>query len=165
MAVLDGSMPRAFLCDAMLARLARYLRAAGFDADLADSGAADAEILRQAAEEGRILLTCDKKIVEHKASRGRMLLLPHGSLEAQAASLNREFGLNWLERAFTRCLLDNAVLAEASAGQLEQVPPSARRAHEPFLACPACGRVYWPGSHYRRMRRKLAEFQGAGAMP
>jgi uncharacterized protein with PIN domain len=147
----------------MLARLARYLRAAGIDTAMAGNGAADAEILRQAADEGRILLTCDRKIMEHKAALGRTLLLPHGSLEAQAAALNREFGLDWLERAFTRCLLDNAQLAEASAEQLEQVPPSARRAYEPFLACPACGRVYWPGSHYRRMRRKLGELQGASA--
>lgn len=153
----------AFLCDAMLARLARYLRAGGIDAALADSRAADAEILRQAASEGRILLTCDRKIMEHKAAQGRTLLLPHGSLEAQAAALNREFGFDWLERAFTRCLIDNAVLVEADAGQLAQVPESALREHERLLACPACGRVYWPGSHYRRMLKKLAELQGAGA--
>lgn len=146
----------------MLARLARYLRAAGIDTALADSSATDAEILRQAADEGRILLTCDRKIMEHKAALGRTLLLPHGSLEAQAAALNREYGLNWLERAFTRCLLDNAQLAEADAEQLEQVPPSARREHERLLACPTCGRVYWRGSHYRRMLKKLAELQGAG---
>ncbi len=153
----------AFLCDAMLARLARYLRAAGFDAAQAGSRATDADILRQAADEGRILLTCDRKILEHKAARGRTLLLPHGSLEAQAAVLNREFGLDWLARAFTRCLLDNAVLDEAGAGQMSQVPESARREHERLLACPACGRVYWPGSHYRRMLKKLAELLGAGA--
>lgn len=146
----------------MLARLARYLRAAGCDTAVADSSAVDAEILRQAADEGRILLTCDRKIMEHKAAPGRTRLLPHGSLEAQAAMLNREFGMNWLERAFTRCLLDNAVLVEADARQVAKVPESARRAHEPFLACPACGRVYWQGSHYRRMLLKLAELQGGG---
>lgn len=149
----------------MLARLARYLRAAGIDAALAGNGAADAEILRSAAAEGRILLTCDRKIMEHKAALGRTLLLPHGSLEAQAAALNREYGFDWLERAFTRCLLDNAQLVEADAGQKAQVPESARREHERLLACPICGRVYWPGSHYRRMLKKLAELQGAGAMP
>ena len=152
----------AFLCDVMLAGLARYLRAAGIDTALADSDATDAEILRQAAEQGRILLTSDRKILEHKAARDRTLLLPHGALETQAARLSREFGLDWLERAFTRCLIDNAVLVEADAGQLARVPESARHANERFLACPLCQRVYWQGSHYRRMLRKLAEFQGSG---
>ncbi len=48
------ALPR-FLCDEMLGRLCRYLRAAGYDALLANGGRGDAELLRQCLEEGRYL--------------------------------------------------------------------------------------------------------------
>ena len=42
----QSPLPR-FLCDEMLGRLCRYLRAAGYDALFARNGAGDAELLRQ----------------------------------------------------------------------------------------------------------------------
>jgi uncharacterized protein with PIN domain len=154
------SAPR-FLCDVMLARLARYLRAAGLDTALATSSATDAEILREAIGEGRWLLTADRKITEHKAAKGRVIQLPFGSLDLQAAVLSGQFDIDWLGHAFTRCLVDNTPLQPATAEFALQVPEDARQPVEELLACPNCGRVYWRGSHYKRMRRKLAEWQEA----
>ena len=51
-----------FLCDEMLVRLARLLRAAGYDTYLASGGEPDANLLRIAREEGRMLLTRDKRL-------------------------------------------------------------------------------------------------------
>lgn len=155
---LAEDLPR-FLCDAMLARFGRYLRAAGFDTALADNHASDADILRQAIAEDRCLLTSDYKIMEHKAAAGRVVLLPFGSLDAQAQALKARFGLDWLSRAFTRCLEDNAVLVHATPEQILMIPADARRPDQPRLACPACGRVYWQGSHYKRMRARLTAWQ------
>jgi len=58
-----------FLCDEMLGRLCRYLRAAGYDALLANGGRSDADLLRQCGEEGRYFLTQDRLVQEHKAAR------------------------------------------------------------------------------------------------
>ena len=149
----------AFLCDAMLARFARYLRAAGLDTTLADAAASDAQILREATEQGRWLLTTDRRISEHKAAEGRAIQLPFGSLDAQAAALSDRFGIDWLARAFTRCLVDNTRLAPATPEHARQVPEDARRPAEELQVCLACGRVYWRGSHYRRMLRRLEEWQ------
>ncbi|MEW5942744.1 MAG: Mut7-C RNAse domain-containing protein [Pseudomonadota bacterium] len=157
-------LPR-FLCDAMLARFGRYLRAAGFDTALADNHASDAEILRQAAAEDRWLLTADYRIMEHKAAAGRAVLLPFGSLDAQAQVLKSRFELDWLKHAFTRCLEDNAALVAATPEQILMIPADARRPNEPRLACPACGRVYWQGSHYKRMRSRLVSWQATGIPP
>ena len=55
-----------FLCDEMLVRLARLLRAAGYDTSLATDGEADAALLRLARDEGRILLTRDKRLAAEK---------------------------------------------------------------------------------------------------
>lgn len=150
-----------FLCDVMLARLARYLRAAGLDTTLADAAASDAHILREALEQDRWLLTADRRIMEHKAAKDRTIQLPFGSLDAQAACLSERFGIDWLAHAFTRCLIDNAPLVPANPEQARQVPEDARRPAEELLACPACGRVYWRGSHYQRMLHKLETWQDA----
>lgn len=148
-----------FLCDVMLARLARYLRAAGLDTALAVESATDAEILREAIDEGRWLLTADRKITEHKAARGHVLQLPFGSLDLQAAVLSGQFDIDWLSHAFTRCLMDNTRLQPATQEHAQQVPEDARQPVEKLLVCPACERVYWRGSHYKRMKKKLESWQ------
>lgn len=152
-------METKFLCDAMLARLARYLRAAGYDTALADNAAADREVLRQAVDEGRWLLTADRKIIEHKAARGRVVMLPHGSLDAQTKVLGKHFIMDWTGRAFTRCLLDNEPLVPVSEQAMQRVPLDVRQSGEPVMQCPSCQRIYWRGSHYRRMMGHLRRWQ------
>lgn len=148
-----------FLCDAMLARLARYLRAAGYDTALADDAVADRVVVRQAVEEGRWLITADRKIAEHKAARGRVVMLQHGSLDAQAEVLGKHFALDWTGRAFSRCLLDNTVLTPVSDEALLSLPLDVRQSGEAVMQCPSCQRVYWRGSHYRRMMGRLRQWQ------
>ncbi len=151
-------MPR-FLCDEMLGRLCRYLRAAGYDTLLAQNGVNDAELLRQSHAEGRYFLTQDQLVREHKTARNVALILPHGDLDHLAALLAAHFKLDWLGHAFTRCLLDNTLLAKADAAALERAPPDALREDEPLYHCPSCGRIYWRGSHYRRMHVRLTQWQ------
>lgn len=148
-----------FLCDVMLARLARYLRAAGYDTALAGNASADREVLRQAVDEGRWLLTADRKIIEHKAARGRVAMLPHGSLDAQAKVLGEHFAMDWTGRAFSRCLLDNVPLQPVGEQSLPRVPLDVRQSGEAVMQCPSCQRVYWQGSHYRRMMGHLRRWQ------
>jgi uncharacterized protein with PIN domain len=140
-----------FLCDEMLGRLARYLRAAGYDTSLASSGEPDAVLLARAHAEHRRFLTRDTLIAEHKAARGVAVLLPPGDLDTLAAALSADLGVDWLRRPFTRCLVDNAVLA--SAHPAADLPPDVH--HGDARRCPTCGRVYWAGSHHRRMLARL----------
>ncbi len=148
-----------FLCDEMLARLCRYLRAAGYDSTLARDGVRDRDLLRQCQEEARRFLTLDRRIHEHKAAVGVVMLLRNSTLEEQAQTLANTFGLDWLARAFTRCLVDNALLAPASSIQRASLPRLPAGSDQPVAACPHCGRVYWRGSHYHRMREKLETWQ------
>jgi len=154
-----GSPPR-FYCDEMLGHLARFLRSAGYDTRLACDGAADRKILREAAEEGRWLLTLDRCIMEHKLSRGVAILLQQGTLDSHVEFLGNHFELDFLEQSFTRCLIDNALLVQASAAHYARVPESSQKlAQEAAKHCPECGRVYWRGSHFQRMRRRLVGWQ------
>jgi len=160
----EASLPAPrFLCDEMLGRLCRYLRAAGYDTLLASGGAADAELLRQCRHDGRHLLTQDTLVREHKAAHGISLILPHASLDRLASLVDAHYHLDWLSHAFTRCLVDNTPLLVAEATARARVPADALRPGETLCHCPTCGRVYWRGSHYKRMRAKLEAWQLAKA--
>ena len=153
------STPPRFLCDEMLGSLCRYLRAAGYDTAFADSGASDADLLQQCHREKRFFLTQDTLIREHKAANGIALVLPHAPLDQLAARVGVHYRLDWTSHSFTRCLVDNTLLVPADAAATTKAPLDARKPAEPLLHCPACGRVYWKGSHYKRMKAKLETWQ------
>jgi len=145
-----------FLCDEMLGRLARYLRAAGYDATLATGGVSDRALLAEARRERRTFLTCDRRIAEHKVAAGVAAILPRGDLDALAHQVAARFDIDWLHRPFSRCLLDNTPLVAADAAHIVRLPADV--ATRPALHCPTCGRVYWAGSHHRRMRARLRQW-------
>lgn len=151
-----------FLCDEMLAPLARLLRAAGYDTYLASDGEPDAGLLKIAREEGRILLTRDKRLA---AAAAESVLIEGRGVDAEAESLSRGVVLDWGFAPFTRCVVDNARLREASLDEIDRMPESAQAKAGPFRACPACGRLYWPGSHVRRIGERLNGLTNGAPMP
>ena len=142
-----------FLCDEMLLRLARLLRAAGYDTYLAEGGRPDAELLRIAREENRVLVTRDKRLAAQAHPRG-VLVRGHGAY-AEAESLTAVLPIDWRLAPFSRCIVDNALLRDAFPADLARAPAAALSRPGPFRACPACGRVYWQGSHVRRLGERL----------
>jgi uncharacterized protein with PIN domain len=59
-------------------------------------------------------------------------------------------------RFLGRCLRCNTPLEPIEAERARaRVPPWVARTHEEFHACPACGRIYWRGTHVQRMARRL----------
>ena len=143
-----------FLCDEMLVRLARLLRAAGYDTYLASGGEKDSALLHIAREEGRILLTRDRRLAE--AALPESVLIEGRGVEAEAESLTRNVVLDWDFAPFSRCVMDNARLRPATLDEIDRMPAQAQALPGPFRACPACGRLYWPGSHVRRMSARLS---------
>jgi uncharacterized protein with PIN domain len=148
-----------FLCDEMLLRLARLLRAAGYDTYLAHDGQPDAELLRIAREENRVLVTRDKRLAA--AAHPRAVLAQGRGALAEAQSLAEALPIDWTLAPFSRCIVDNTPLREAGARDVARMPQQARDLPGPFRACPACGRVYWPGSHVKRLGERLAQLAGS----
>jgi hypothetical protein len=151
-----------FLCDEMLVRLARLLRAAGYDTYLAANSESDAELIKTARREGRILLTRDKRLA---ASFEESVLIRGFGVDAEAHHLSREVVLDWEFAPFTRCVMDNAHLREAAPEEIAAMPGAAQAKEGPFRVCPACGRRYWPGSHVRRMEARLHHLARDAAIP
>lgn len=151
-----GVHPIQFLADAMLGRLARWLRAIDADTLQLPVHTPDSVIVARAEAEDRIVLTRDRHLLR--------VLRPSRSLEVksdvpleQLAEVIRQFDLRRPPELLTRCLLDNTpleVLPEPEAGEL--LPPKSRGLAGFVRRCPTCGRVYWRGSHVRRMEVALA---------
>lgn len=146
-------------CDEMLRGIGRWLRAAGYDTLIARSGTSDADLINLARAERRTLLTCDRRLVELSGEDDLVVVLATERPGEAAKELGARLGIDWLKAPFTRCLLDNAPLRAASELERARVPDTARVAADPIMACPECGRVYWPGSHVRRMRARLERLQ------
>ena len=152
------SMPR-FLCDEMLQRLGRWLRAAGYDTAIASPGDDDRALIDQARAEGRWLVTRDRHLARFRNGDGRIVLLEANDTPALAAELSARFRIDWLNAPFSRCLDCNTPLHPATAEQWQQVPESALARSTVTRYCPTCDKVFWEGSHVRRMRHTLENFQ------
>lgn len=151
------SEPR-FLCDEMLQRLGRWLRAAGYDTAIAQAGEDDRELVSRANSDERLLLTRDRHLARFRNGHGRVVLLESNSLSDEVAELSARFAINWQLRPFSRCLECNTPLLPASAAQRQQLPEGALRLSPAAWYCPHCAKLYWEGSHVRRMRHTLENF-------
>jgi uncharacterized protein len=143
-----------FVADGHLAKLARHLRMAGFDT-LWDNGWDDDRIVAAALAERRTILTRDKGMLR-RAEVERGYFVRAVASEAQLAEVLRALQLEDRVQPFIRCRECNALLEEANAAEVaERVPERIRQMYDAFRRCPGCGRVYWQGSHYDRMRALL----------
>jgi hypothetical protein len=144
-----------FAADAMLGRLARWLRLLGFDCVYA-AEIADEELARLGVSEGRLILTRDRSFPEDWWIPG-VYLVREEDVRRQLAEVIQHFGLASSIRVLTRCSECNLPLRPVARDQVSgRVPPRTLELYDAFAECPACGRVYWEGSHAARIR-SLAE--------
>ena len=140
-----------FVADAHLGALAHMLRMMGFDT-LYDNGFHDDEIARIAAAQGRVVLTRDRDLLKRRD-------ITHGcyvrSLEPQQQlrEVFERLDLARSVRPFTLCMSCNTPLHAVDKAQVEHLlPPRVRELYQRFSRCTACGRIFWEGSHWQRMR-------------
>ena len=148
-----------FVLDGHLGRLAAYLRMMGFDVRWRNP-CGDEELARIAADEHRILLTRDRGLLKRRA-------VTHGHWmrevepKRQATEVLRRFDLSRSVEPFRRCLRCNELLQPIRKELVaERLPPRVREGQDEFVRCPSCERVYWRGSHHRRMERLIEEVVG-----
>lgn len=147
------------MADRMLEGTARRLRLAGYDCALPPEVFSTPQaILEHARAEGRLLLTTSPKL-EALAQPGEVLRLDEAPLGTLIRQVMERVPIDFSTLAFTRCSLDNTPLADADDAAQATLPPRVREAGlRPVRRCPACGRLYWPGAHWERMRRQFLEW-------
>lgn len=139
-----------FILDVHLGKLARLLRMLGFDT-LYRNDYEDAEIIRQALAEHRIILTRDQGLLKVKQ-------VTHGywiratAPEAQAREVLRRLDLFSEIRPFARCMECNGTIEEVDKTDIiHRLPPKTVSYFDEFFKCATCGKVYWKGSHHDKM--------------
>ena len=151
---MDG--PR-FVADVMLGRLARWLRALGYDT-LYFRDAPDRRLLAVALGEGRRLLTRDAALARRAREAG--LLVRAEALDAQLAEVAAACSLGG-RQALSRCLECNGLLVTSPPDVVrDRVPPYTFATQREFWTCLGCGRVFWAGTHVEGIQRRLRPFLG-----
>ena len=148
--------PETFHCDAGLGGLARWLRAAGYDARWIE-GIADDNLLRIARENGGAVLTTDSLLMERRVVRDRVIpalwLPPTLHVGRQLALVFREYGLKPGE---PRCMSCGGELDRVAKEALrERIPPKTYRWLDEYFVCRRCGKLFWRGTHWQKIGAKL----------
>ena len=156
----EGTVPPRFVADCMLGRLAKWLRAFGFDVAY-DPFADDDQVARSAREREAVLLTRDTRL---RAPGVRAFFIRDDHVEDQLQQVVKELALDLSQaRPLTRCTVCNQLLVPATREEVsDRVPPFVYLTQERYACCPGCGRVYWEGTHVSRMRARLAGLAGQG---
>jgi uncharacterized protein with PIN domain len=138
-------MSKKFICDGMLGRLCKLLRICGIDTLYSNRGKA---ILVEARKEGRVILTMNTRL------RGKegVCFIEHTAPQSQLGRVITEYKLQKDIQLFSRCIECNAPLVPTPKDAVkDRVPYYTYKHFDDFATCPNCQRVYWKGSHYKKM--------------
>ncbi len=148
-------MDRKFVVDAMLGKLAKWLRILGFDTQYVYLK--DPLRIEQFLREGRTIITRNQKWKNIKG----VVCIESNHLEDQMAEVAKkiDFSIDH-SKLFTRCIRCGSVLTKVDKKDVfGQVPDYILDTAEGFSMCRKCGKVFWPGSHIGRMREKISRLQ------
>jgi uncharacterized protein len=154
--VLPPPLSSDFHCDAGLGGLARWLRAAGYDAafwrDIDDD-----ELLRKMTNSGAILLTSDRRLMD----RGVITTGAIAALLVPISLKKREqfaFVRNQLELPLRepRCMAcGGRLVAVEKEAVRDRIPPRTYPWRDDYYVCQRCNRLFWQGTHWERIEAAL----------
>jgi uncharacterized protein with PIN domain len=119
----------------------------------------DDELAQVSIQEGRVLLTRDRRLLMRKAIR-RGYCIHQTDPRLQAAEVLRRFKLNQQVKPFQRCLrCNNPLQVVAKQDIIERLEPLTKKYYDEFRLCPACKQIYWKGSHFEHMQQMILEME------
>jgi uncharacterized protein with PIN domain len=123
------------------------------------TGENDTQMVNIALAENRIILTRDTHIPERRlvtSRRVKTILINTDKPEEQIQQVIKELKLQDQIRPFTLCMEDNRPLLNRSKEEVEnRVPPYVWQTQKEYMECPKCHRIYWKGTHWAAMTRRL----------
>ncbi|MFO8051622.1 MAG: Mut7-C RNAse domain-containing protein [Thermoplasmatota archaeon] len=149
---------KGLICDEMLKKLTRWLRIAGYDV-LSPSAKDDRELARLAMDTDRILITRDKDLSN---MRGPITLkIISDDIDEQLEEIGSNLASS-INRSFSRCPLCNGRLVPVQRNDLpdrcsKKIPPKVLHHFRRFYICTECGKIYWRGSHWNNILKRLKD--------
>jgi uncharacterized protein len=157
-----------FIVDANVGKLARWLRMMGYDALFFDEPD-DGKMVRIALAQGRTVITRDSGFMKRRAvTSGRIqaLLVSGDDPDRQMRDIIGILHLDNRYKPFTRCLECNTeLLCREKTDIAQMVPPRVLEKQEQYMSCPLCGRIFWRGTHWQAMKKKLYDFSAQPENP
>jgi len=147
-----------FVVDGHLGKLARDLRLLGFDVAY-DPRAEDRQLLGTMERENRALLTRDRRLLMHAVVKTGYCPRSQNADE-QIVEVIRRFDLLGSIAPFTRCISCNASLRKVSKAEIiERLEPLTKIYYDQFQCCTGCGQIYWAGSHFSKLQKRLEKIR------
>ncbi|AAC07154.1 Mut7-C RNAse domain-containing protein [Aquifex aeolicus] len=146
-------MTTKFYLEENLEKLARWLRFLGYPAHVI-KGKVD---LNKIKPDG-VFITTSRRWYERLNKLGiRAVLVPRHDFEVQLCTVIKTLNLK-PELKLNLCAYCSTPLLFVSREEVkESVPERVYKEATDFTLCPKCGAVFWKGSHFERMEKKLRE--------
>ena len=148
-----------FFVDQTLGRLTKWLRFLGFD--VVPTRLIPQEFHHLPPPKRDTYILTRQTSLPAKLCRPDVLVLASDGTEAQLAEICRRLQIppeTW--EPLNRCSHCNQNLVPVTPEQVEdRVPEYISQKHQQFFECPQCRRLFWEGSHQRRIRSRLQELQ------
>jgi uncharacterized protein with PIN domain len=142
--------PLKFLVDDTLRGLTKKLRMIGYDT-IERGGASWWVTLGTAKQEGRVVVTLHNTL---RAPPGVLVwVLQEENTNLQVQEILNKIPPNAVSpQPFSLCLVCNHPIDHMDPENARPlVPPMVAKQQSCFFQCPICQRIYWRGSHYRKM--------------
>jgi uncharacterized protein with PIN domain len=146
-----------FIADGMLGKLTRWLRLLGNNVEYS-SELDDAQLIKVAKRERRILLTRDLELYQQAIAKGISAFYLDGKTEAENLSrLAKRFNIKLeIDMAKSRCTKCNVRVRPIPKEKVaDEIEKNTFSYYSEFWKCPKCGQIYWQGAHWARIRKTL----------
>ena len=152
-----------FIADNNVGKLARWLRLIGYDT-LLFKQKDDGQMIKIALSENRVILTKDAQFMNRRLVTNGTLKTIHikkDNPKLQVQELVETLNLNYHFKPFSLCLECNRALIARDKQEVQNlIPIHVLETQTQYTECPACHRIYWPGTHWQAMVKKLQDLQG-----
>ena len=150
-----------FVADAMLGKIARKLRIFGFDT-VYDSNLDDDNILNSSNYTGRIVLTSDNDLFNRCKKKRIDSILTYKETEIEnLVTIFKTLNIKFINFPIVPCLCTscNGKLDKISDNSLikNKLSEQLLKSHKIFYRCINCDKIYWAGSHLKRISRLINE--------
>lgn len=148
-----------FLVDENLLGLLKRLRMMGIDS-ISVMGASDNDIDVLAREQGRVILTKDRRFF-NKVTLGKAYFVKSERPKAQLIEVLSQFPCVKGDETLSRCFSCNSLIEQIEKERVKDlVDEKTYRLYDSFYQCPTCHRIYWEGSHFEKMQKEIQAVLG-----
>jgi len=147
-----------FILDVHLGKLVKYLRMTGFDT-LYEKYYSDSEIVEISLKDRRIILTRDRGILKYRSVTHGYWIRSQNPSE-QFREVIRRFDLVNCFHPFYRCMSCNGLIKKARKDEIiDKLKPRTIQFYNDFYQCAKCSKIYWQGSHYKKMKEFISHLE------